>query len=249
MNLAPRLIFPTGPHRLRAQDIPGFEPSSSTVDGEQEDEEESDNWGWWRKDEATGAYVGLAEGMRSVAAAIREGEGIDGVLGFSQGGCLAALVAAALETPYRVPPPGCPSPEQKGVPGEEADWSWVKELRAANGHKPLRFCVVYSGFWAPVAGLQWLYDGGAAGEGEGESGGKGKINTPTLHFIGSLDSVVEESRSQALIDRCRDPAVAVHSGGHYVPVARDRVMPLVGFLRQVLLKEQEGKEKEEAEKL
>ncbi|KAK7752534.1 Family of serine hydrolases 3 [Diatrype stigma] len=245
LNLAPRMIFPTGPHRLRAQDIPGFEPPAAGEEGGEE-EDESDNWGWWRKDEASGAYAGFGAAMRTVAAAIRDargGEGtggIDGVLGFSQGGCLAALVAAVLETPYRAPPPGCPSPEPTGAGAGaqlEYDWSWIEELRAANGHQPLRFCVVYSGFWAPVAGLQWLY-----GEGEEK-----KISTPTLHFLGSLDSVVEESRSQALIDRCRDPAVAVHSGGHHVPVARDRVMPLVGFLRQVLEKEKQQQEEREQE--
>ncbi|RYO86715.1 hypothetical protein DL764_008965 [Monosporascus ibericus] len=237
LNMAPRLIFPTGPHRLRARDIPGF--SSSSRDGtagegeEEEEDDDSDSWAWWRKDEASGTYAGFEAGMRRVAEAISDAGGVDGVCGFSQGGCLAALVAAALEG--RSPPAGCPSPSLPTSASEEADWTWLDDLRAANGGHPLKFCVVYSGFWAPVPGLQWLY-GGSPGDGAGNlpEGKSAMIATPTLHFLGSLDSVVEEGRSRALIDRCRDPVVVEHPGGHHVPVARDRVMPLVGFLRQVI---------------
>ncbi|RYO85559.1 hypothetical protein DL766_007546 [Monosporascus sp. MC13-8B] len=241
LSTAPRLVFPTGPHRLRARDVPGFASSSSSSppashDGaaEEEGDEDSDSWAWWRKDEASGAYAGFEAGMRRVAEAVRGAGGVDGVCGFSQGGCLAALVAAALEG--RSPPAGCPSPSSPASASEAAaDWTWLDDLRAANGGRPLKFCVVYSGFWAPVPGLQWLY-GGSPGDGAGNPPEEKSrmIATPTLHFLGSLDSVVEEGRSRALIDRCRDPVVVEHPGGHHVPVARDRVMPLVGFLRQVV---------------
>ncbi|KAF2966591.1 hypothetical protein GQX73_g6970 [Xylaria multiplex] len=173
LNLYPTLIFPSGPHRLRPSDIPGYVPPEdpSLEDG---DEDELDNWSWFRKDEASGLYRGIEDGMRVIASTIREAGGVDGVLGFSQGGCMAAL--------------------------------------------PLKFGVIYSGFYATPANLQWLYDPAIA--------------TPTLHFLGGLDTVVEEKRSQALFERCRDPMVLTHPGGHYVPVARDWVMPLVGWLRQ-----------------
>ncbi|KAL7620892.1 Family of serine hydrolases 3 [Parahypoxylon ruwenzoriense] len=217
-NLHPTLLYPTGPHRLRPSDIPGYVPAgagaASEEGGEAEarDEDDSDNWAWFRKDEATGAYRGLSEGMHAIASAIRDSNGpIDGVVGFSQGGATAALVASALEYPYR------PLPLPPAEKAEE-DLSWVSALRSANADRPLRFCVVYSGFWAPPRSLQWLYEP--------------PIGTPTLHFLGSLDTVVDESRSRALIDRCRDPDVVVHPGGHYVPVAKDWVMALIGWLRQ-----------------
>ena len=147
-------------------------------------------------------------------------------------------------------PPPSTSTSATATTGAGPDWSWLDDLRDANAGRPLRFAVVYSGFWAPVAGLQWLYDGtglsSSSSSGEGPGSGEmkegGKIATPTLHFLGSLDSVVEERRSRALVDRCADPRVAVHSGGHYVPVARDRVMPLVGFLREVLARQEGGEE-------
>ncbi|KAI8957476.1 serine hydrolase FSH [Daldinia sp. FL1419] len=216
-NLHPTFLFPTAPHRLRASDIPGFVPSEGS-DGREDDE--ADNWAWFRKDEATGAYRGFEVGMHSIAKAIQEAGGVDGVCGFSQGGAVAALVTAALEQPYRVPPSSSvtPSPSDPSSQPEEADWSWVEALRAANNYQPLRFCVSYSGFYALVDSLQWLYEP--------------PISTPTLHFLGSLDTVVEESRSKGLLERCKDPTVIVHPGGHYVPVAKDWAMALAGWLRQ-----------------
>ncbi|KAI2472248.1 serine hydrolase FSH [Annulohypoxylon bovei var. microspora] len=203
-NLHPTLVYPTAPHRLRASDIPGYAPAEGA-----EDEEEGDSWAWFRKDEATGTYRGLGDGMRRVAAAIADAGGVDGVCGFSQGGALAALVASALEHPHREPSPPSSSPE---------DDSWLPILRSANNDQPLKFCVIYSGFYAPPADLQWLY--------------APAISTPTLHYLGSLDTVVEESRSQGLVDRCVEPTVVVHPGGHYVPVAKDWVLVLVGWLRK-----------------
>ncbi|GAW26173.1 putative dihydrofolate reductase [Rosellinia necatrix] len=213
LDLHPTLIFPSGPHRLRPSDIPGYTPPddpSAAVD-----EDDLDNWAWFRRDEASGRYAGLEAGMRRVASAIREAGGVDGVVGFSQGGCMAALVAAALERdPFHSPPP----PSSPTSPTSPPSSSWLDELRRANGDRALLFCVVYSGFHAPPPDLQWLYEPALA--------------TPTLHFLGGLDTVVDEARSRALVDRCRDPAVLTHPGGHYVPVARDWVMPLAGWLRQ-----------------
>lgn len=204
-GLAPVLIYPTAPNRLRPSDIPGFAPRDDAPAGAEE--EESDSWAWWRRDDATGAYRFLPEGMSTMAAAIREAKGIDGVLGFSQGGCAAGILAAAMET-NRVPP------TDASVYG----WDWVEEVRAANNHKPLRFAVIYSGFHAPPAELQWLYKPGIA--------------TPTLQYIGGLDTVVDETRTQELVDHSQDPAVLKHPGGHYVPINKEWVMPLVAFVKK-----------------
>ncbi|KAI1460186.1 serine hydrolase-domain-containing protein [Annulohypoxylon moriforme] len=215
-NLHPTLIYPTAPLRLRPSDIPGYQLSDEGGN----EEEEGDNWAWFRKHEATGTYRGFSDGMRAIATAIADAGGVDGVCGFSQGGAMAALVASALEEPHREPPspPSHSAPDLDLELGSDPETSWLPLLRAANNNRPLKFCVIYSGFYAPVEELQWLYTP--------------SIATPTLHFLGSLDTVVEESRSQGLVDRCVDPTVVVHPGGHYVPVAKDWVLVLVGWLRK-----------------
>ncbi|KAI1080612.1 serine hydrolase FSH [Whalleya microplaca] len=196
-----KLVFADAPHKLRPSQIPGFTPAP---DAEPTDEEIDTSLAWFRMDGATKLYRGFEAGMDSIAAAIASAGGVDGVVGFSQGAAVAAFVAAALEQPSRTPPADAPSVSAEG---EKADWGWVERLRAANGHRALGFAVSYSGFFAPMASLAWLYEP--------------KIHTPTLHFCGSLDTIVEEARSQGLADRCVDPTIVIHPGGHYIPISKD----------------------------
>lgn len=193
------LIYPTAPIRLSSADIPGYNSPTAAADDDQ-----IDSWAWFRRNPDEPAVRGLETGMAAVARTIRESGGVDGVVGFSQGGALAALVAAALEAPRRTPP--------------QADAGWVEALREANGDRVLRFAVVYSGFWLPVEGLRWCYEP--------------PIRTPTLHYLGGLDTVVDEGRSRGLIDRCEEPVVAVHPGGHYVPISKEWVLPIAGFMKR-----------------
>ncbi|KAH6605248.1 serine hydrolase fsh [Trichoderma cornu-damae] len=204
ISLLPVLIYPTGPVRLLPSDSPGFRPSAEPQGGDSLSAEDVPAaWAWWRKDDATNSYRRFDEGMAVVAEAIREAGGVDGVCGFSQGGAMTGLVAAALE------------PSRPVLEGPGGDWA--RRLREANGGRPVKFAVSYSGFYAGVDALEWLYEP--------------KIRTPTLHYIGSLDTVVDESRTQGLVDRCEEPVVVVHPGGHHVPVSKEWVMPLAGFIR------------------
>lgn len=206
--LSPILIYPTGPLRLSPADVPGFAPTpaASAEAASESAPQELDAWSWFRRDETTQRYEQFDRGIRTLAEAMRGAGGVDGVVGFSQGGALAALVAALMEKPERTLPEG-------------GEFGFVEELRAANGGRPLKFSVIYSGFIARDETLaSWLYEP--------------PIATPTLHFLGSLDTVVEESRSQGLVDCCKDSVVVVHPGGHYVPVAKEWVMPLIGFVKK-----------------
>ncbi|PHH68628.1 hypothetical protein CDD80_7383 [Ophiocordyceps camponoti-rufipedis] len=199
-SLSPVLLYPTAPIRLLAKDVPGF-----VDNGDDDDSQRSDARAWFRRDDATGVYVSLAEGMSVIADAIREAGGVDAVCGFSQGALVASLVTAALE-PTRQVPEGSDSA------------AWVRNLREANRGRPLRFGVFYSGFVARADGLEWCHDP--------------KLDTPTLHYMGSLDTVVSESRNRELAEKCRGSVIVVHPGAHYVPVTREWVMPLAGFIRE-----------------
>ncbi|KAK4133573.1 hypothetical protein BT67DRAFT_404926, partial [Trichocladium antarcticum] len=230
-GLVPALLYPTAPNRLRASDIPGYQARPSSLASQEEGaggpdgeaETETDSWAWFRmrREVAGGCYMFLERGMETLAEAIRgsvdgpregpeaDGEGrVDGVVGFSQGGCVAAMLAAALEAD--------PAKEvtAKGHEG------WVRAVREANGGRPLKFAAVYSGFYAVPADLAWLYEP--------------RIKTPTLHILGSLDTVVDEARSRALIESCEDPVVVTHPGGHHVPVSKEWAMPLAVFIRKAM---------------
>lgn len=101
-------------------------------------------------------------------------------------------------------------------------------------HPPLKFAVSYSGFGAPIPLYRAFYEP--------------KIQTPLLHFLGSLDTVVEESRSQRLIDASvgkKEERVIVHPGGHFLPSQKQYVNMLIGFIKDALAKD-EGPTKEES---
>lgn len=87
-------------------------------------------------------------------------------------------------------------------------------------HPPLRFSIVYSGFRAPSPRYDYFYTP--------------KIATPTLHFIGSLDTVVDESRSLALATEHagEPPRVVYHPGGHYLPAGKQFANVVVAFVRE-----------------
>lgn len=184
--------------------MPGYQPPGGGGGDGPDGPEPPDAWAWFRRDEATGAYRLFDEGVAAVAAAMRAAGGVDAVCGFSQGAAVAALVAAALE-PARAVPDG-------------PDGDWARRLRDANAGRPLRFAVSYSGFAAAADRLRFCFEPAIA--------------TPTLHYIGSLDTVVDEARSRALVDRCHAPIVVVHPGGHHVPVAKQWAMALAAFVKQ-----------------
>lgn len=145
-------------------------------------------------------------------AACEEGNesgGIEGVIGFSQGGCMAALLAAALERPYN----------PRGGSEETDHAGWVKAVQTAHGgniDKPLKFAVVCGGFRAAPGDLQWLYTP--------------KVKTPVMHCIGTVDTVVGEDRSMELVRRCEEEAVYLHPGAHFVPIDKAFTMALAGFV-------------------
>jgi len=169
----------------------------------------------------------LEEGLETIRRAIEEVGGVDGVLGFSQGGAAAAMVASLLEDGRE----DAFSSSTSTSPSETSftyPTSWSK-MQKDLPQPPLKFAISYSGFYAPDATYAPFYEP--------------KIKTRFLHVIGSLDSVVEEERSQGLVERCEDKVKVVHPGGHFVPVGKEYAGVLVGFLRDVLGRE--DKEEEE----
>ncbi len=76
-----------------------IQDSSNNI-GNDDDDDGLDAWGWWRKtaagDEAA-PYSGFARGLDALAAVLAQQGPFDGVIGFSQGGAAAAMLASLLE--------------------------------------------------------------------------------------------------------------------------------------------------------
>ncbi|KAI9857716.1 MAG: hypothetical protein M1813_008137 [Trichoglossum hirsutum] len=205
------LVYPTAPIRLKLSDIPGAlsEPENAAV----HDEESSDAWAWVRRDPRTGVWEGVEATLDCLAEVLRTRGVFVGVIGFSQGATIAAMLASVMEGPARM----------SSFADHQANGgiAFPESLRSL-GHPPFRFAVAYSGFFSPGARYAACYEP--------------KIQTPVLHFIGSLDGVVDEASSLRLVKACAggENRVVYHPGGHFVPGAKPFVGALMGFLKEAL---------------
>lgn len=112
------------------------------------------------------------------------------------------------------------------------------QLHEEAGQEPLKFAISYSGFYAPDERYGAFYEP--------------KIRTRFLNVVGGLDSVVEESRTMGLVERCERGRTVIHPGGHFVPVGREWVGVVGGWIRECCLeheKEYSGVKGEEEEDL
>jgi fermentation-respiration switch protein FrsA (DUF1100 family) len=230
------LVYPTAPLRLSPADE-SFLHKDEAKDGAEEDDE-IDAWAWWRR-KGSGepyTYEGIEIGLSHIASVLKKDGPFDGVIGFSQGGALAAMLASLLEPNRRAafeaqyPSGGMRFPESFC-----ADTGFMEDTI----HPPLKFAVSYSGF-------------AARGKNPYHAFYEPKIKTPVLHFLGTQDVVVEEARSLALVQACEHSGeryVVYHPGGHFLPsTQKASVNALVGFIKEVM-SDEEGKGKKEEEKV
>ena len=185
-----KFFYPTGPISLRPSDIPGFDSSVS-------DASEVQAFGWWRRSNTSDPpeYTGMQKGFSTVSALLSSEGPFDGVIGFSQGAALAAMTASLLEGQSRK--------DAFDKAKQKSKYAIAFPPSFENlAHPPLKFCIAYCGFRAPGERYEAFYEP--------------NIQTPTCHFIGSLDTVVEESRTQALVDACGGATktqIVTHPGG------------------------------------
>ncbi|KAF2105016.1 dihydrofolate reductase [Rhizodiscina lignyota] len=240
------LHYATAPVRLFKSDIPNWDtvndPNAPPPEINGKDEE-TGVFGWWRRKNSTDpnlpepyVYEGIEAGLTHVAEVLKQEGPFDGVLGFSQGGALAGMVASLLEPGRREAFEKAQANGGMRYPeGFEEDSGYVIDAI----HPPLKFAVSYSGFGTPNPLYQGFYNP--------------KIKTPMLHFLGSVDTVVEEKRSLRLVEACEGgrgkngERVVYHPGGHFLPSSqRQYVGALVAFIREVMVEaEGGGAQKEE----
>ncbi|KAL4906868.1 hypothetical protein BDW74DRAFT_129128 [Aspergillus multicolor] len=231
-------IYPTGPLRLNPADIPGYTPAEDSSTGSDE-KEEIEAYGWYRRSNTAEPplYVGLEDGLDAIAKVLGEEGPFDGVIGFSQGAAVAAMVASLLEGEKRreafarfAP---ASSSSSDGVEGFAYPTSFAKL-----DHPAMKFALCYSGFRSPGDRYRAFYESPA-------------IQTPILHVLGTLDAVVDETRSRSLIEACvgdpeNESKVVWHPGGHFLPSQRPYLDAAVRFIRECLEGGQQGgKGKEE----
>jgi fermentation-respiration switch protein FrsA (DUF1100 family) len=137
----------------------------------------------------------------------------DGVIAFSQGTILAAILASLLEGQTRrdtfhrtlqISPNIMPYPEA------------FINLK----HPPLKFGILYAGRVGTTRYSDWLYE-------------DPPIGTPFCHFVGKWDPMVDHEERDAVLAKLsgsKKSRTIVHAGGHFVPVNGEMVRHVVDFI-------------------
>ncbi|KAH0344894.1 FSH1-domain-containing protein, partial [Aureobasidium melanogenum] len=205
------LFYPTGPFKVSSADLNGAEVRE-------------DANGWWKLRDRGETQEGVETGLDQVAKVLKEHGPMGGVMGFSQGAALAAMVVSVLESNREVAfgkvTGGMEFPQQ------------IKELQ----HPPLRFGVCFSGLLNKHEAYTAFYEP--------------KIQTPVLHVLGSMDTIVEESESLALAERCADGGkgtVIRHAGTHTVPTSDRDIAAVIQFIRNAFPLEDASPKKDDEE--
>lgn len=181
------LVFIDGPLKVEVDDLP-FEPSQELLD--------TDMRAWWRIDSEDPATYGNTDvAFEAVKAAVDAEGPFDGVIGFSQGAGLAAVLTKAI-------------------------------TQIAPNNPAFKIAILYSAFRMQAASAQHWYET--------------PFTVPTLHVMGTLDTVVPEEKGMALYN-CWAPnarALLKHPGGHYTPSQKPILQAVLKFVNDVV----EGKD-------
>lgn len=137
----------------------------------------------------------------------------DGVIAFSQGTILAAILASLLEGRARVN-------AFERAPQISPDIMPYPSAFINLTHPPFKFGILYAGRVGTTRYSDWLYE-------------DPQIDTPFCHFVGKWDPMVDyEERDAVLAKLCgsKMSRTIVHAGGHFVPVNDEMVRHVVDFI-------------------
>ncbi|KAI8139205.1 serine hydrolase FSH [Fennellomyces sp. T-0311] len=192
-------VYVNGPHWVMDPELTTVAERETVVGVEVSEERRP--YAWWflpRTKPLTneGFFYGFRESVEYMKGILLEQGPFDGIIGFSQGACLAGCLAHLLsQRTFLIP----------------ADFA----------HPPLQFVIIAGGFKMPAmpATESKLYIG--------------KVETPSMHIIGELDTVILPERSDALANAFKNPFIFRHAGGHFVPKTAAARQSLGKFMAMV----------------
>ncbi|KAM0722271.1 hypothetical protein Q7P37_001712 [Cladosporium fusiforme] len=203
--------WPDGPLELSASDVPGYEPSHGSI----QDPEGLELRAWFHLRYVQDPPLGLSQSLDMLAEVLRRDGPFDGVIAFSQGTIIAAMLASLLQgkSRYRA--------YEEALQLSSKTMSYPKAFLDIL-HPPLKFGVLYAGRVGRASYYGWLYE-------------SPQIETPFCHFFGLWDPMVEHEERAAVLERLsggNGSLAIVHAGGHFVPTDNDNCDRLVDFVTE-----------------
>ncbi|KAH0362597.1 hypothetical protein KCU65_g7908, partial [Aureobasidium melanogenum] len=193
-----QFTFVNAPLSLTQDALPSID-----LDGakQQDNNAQLDAYTWWHLTGKTSPFLynGLDVSLSSIVETIYTQGPFDGIIGFSQGAALAAMVASLLEHGRKDA-----FDKAEALGGMPYPAAFI--TGAGIVQPPLKFVIAMSGFAGVGVPLyQAFYHP--------------QIMTPTLHVLGENDDFIKPAMSQKLVNCFVDPRVLHHAGGHVVPQA------------------------------
>lgn len=210
-----QFVYPNAPIRLRASDVPGCEGLSTN--GHEDDSDGLELRAWFQLRYVQDPPCGLSQSLGELARVLQSQVPFDGVVAFSQGTVVAAMVASLLQ-------------------GESRWDAYVKALGISSSimaypeaflglrHPPLKFGVLYAGRVGKASYYDWIYKAP-------------RVETPFCHIVGSWDPLVEHDERDAVLEKLQGSGrsvVVVHGGGHFVPTDGRNVDCVVKFVGECI---------------
>jgi len=186
-------IYPDGTVQLQCPDTDP-ESDNNITDVKPSD---VDMRAWWYTLDVVNQYRELEETLAYLAVLVQTKGPFAGVMGFSQGGTLAAMFTAWCESGF--------------VPGRRETMQKMSArcnpllagILSQPPQPPLDFAIYCSGYKGTPDYYYGFYEP--------------KIETPTVHVLGTWDTLVPRKDSYELINSCVDAVIVEHQGVHFVP--------------------------------
>lgn len=206
------LIWPEGPLRLDPTDVPRYELACNheryTVEG-------PELRAWFDLRNVQDLPRGLWQSLDMLAEVLQGDGPFDGVIAFSQGTVLAALLASLLQGTTRHDAFRRAQQTSTNVNIMPYPEAFIKVQ-----HPPFKFGILYAGRVGSGSYSDWLY-------------ADPPIDTPFCHFVGKWDPMVDHEERDAVLAKLsagHGSRTIVHGGGHFVPVDDASIGQVVEFI-------------------
>lgn len=221
-------VYLDAPNKLETHDIPGSGQRQNNVNNNNiAGEHLHDMRAWFDLRIVQNPPTGLNRSLDMLAGVLKERGPFDGIIAFSQGTVVGAMLASLLQGPTRHR-----AYELASLQNPSNTFAYPSSFMNLR-HPPLKFALCYASRVGTGSYSDWMYE-------------SPRLETPFYHFFGKWDPMVSFEEREAVLKRlCEDgecPRVFVHGGGHFVPSDSRSTEIAVGFVEGCM---RSAKEREE----
>lgn len=203
-------VYLDGPIKLETHDIPGNT-------GAYHHKGEHDMRAWFDLRIVRNPPTGIHRSLDLLAVVLKDQGPFDGIVAFSQGTVVGAMVASLLQGDIR-------RRAYEDALEQSDDILDYPESFLDIRHPPLKFALFYASRVGTGDYSGWMYQ-------------HPRIETPFCHFYGEWDPMVSYEERDAVLERVRGDEgamVVAHGGGHFVPTDCRSTETACRFVKQCM---------------